>query len=292
MNKINKSIPNSPKVYKPSAPFPAVVRENRRLTPVQSPDDIRHIVLDLSGSGISYLEGQSIGIIPPGTDENGKAYRVRLYSVSSSRKGDDGKDSTVSLTVKRVVAADPVTGQIVKGIASNYFCDALPGDEILITGPTGRSFFIPEDESVDIIMVAVGTGIAPFRAFIQQIYKIRQSWSGRIRLFFGTKTGMESLYCNDENNDIGQYFDTQTFKAFRALYNIEGAFIQRRVEENIEEIWRIIRDENFSFYICGLKELETGIEEILNERARQDNLHWEELRNRFKEEGRWNVEVY
>ena len=62
---------------------------------------------------------------------------------------------------------DPMTGAedlTKQGLCSNFLCDASPGDEVHITGPTGKAFFLPEKTpGVDIIMVATGTGVAPFR---------------------------------------------------------------------------------------------------------------------------------
>lgn len=289
---MEKTIPTPGTTYKPSGPFRAKMKENVRITPEKSRDDVHHIVIDLSGSGINYLEGMSLGIIPPGTQENGKPHRPRLYSISSSRKGDDGLASTVSLTIKRVIVKDPESGETVYGLASNYVCDLKEGEELSITGPTGRTFFLPEDDSVNLIMVAAGTGIAPFRAFIHHIFRERGSWKGKVRLFHGSRTGMESLYMNDENNDIGQYMDKETFQSFKALSEVEHVFVQRRVEENQDEIWQMLMEGNFAFYICGLKGMEEGIYTILRARAQKEGKDWDELLERFHKEGRWNVEVY
>ena len=81
------------------------------------------------------LEGQSIGIIPPGTDANGKPHLPRLYSVSSPRDGERPNTNNLSLTVKR----DP------KGVCSNYVCDLEKGDKVKLTGPFGATFLMPDD---------------------------------------------------------------------------------------------------------------------------------------------------
>ncbi|MDH5560296.1 MAG: FAD-binding oxidoreductase [Deltaproteobacteria bacterium] len=297
MKLITKVIPEPTEVYKPSNPFKAKVIENKRLTPVESEEDIRHIVFDLSGSGISYLEGQSLGIQVPGVDEHGKKNRIRLYSIASSRKGDDGLSSTVSLCVKRVMYKDD-QGVLQKGLTSNYVCDLMPSDAVYITGPAGRKLLLPADNSVHLIMLAVGTGIAPFRAFIQHIYREKGSWGGKVRLFFGAKTGLESIYMNQENNDIGQYYTQETFLAFQALSREEKTkdgnkfYVQNRLEENEKEIWEIIKEGHFCFYICGLKGLESGAEEVLDKWAKKDGLNWNTMKAEFVEQGRWNIEVY
>lgn len=297
MKVIEKVIPESKKIYKPSEPFMAKMLENKRLLPAGSLEDIRHIVLDLTDSGISYLEGQSIGVIAPGKQENGKNQRPRLYTISSARKGDDGLASTVSLTVKRVVYQTE-NNETAQGVASSFLCDAKPGDTITVTGPNGRKFLLPEDDKTDLIMIAAGTGIAPFRAFVHHIYRERGAWNGRVRLFYGTRTGMESLYMNDESNDIGQFFTKETFAAFQALSREqktatgEKVYVQHRLEENQQEIWEMIKQGNFCLYICGLKGLEAGVEARIKEWAGKENADWENMRARFMEEGRWNIEVY
>ena len=166
MKLVKYEIPESAKTYKPNAPFLARVVANEHLTEAGSSVDIRNIVLDISNSGIQYLEGQSLGVIPPGKQEDGRPHRVRLYSIASSRTGEYGCSQTVTLCVKRVAFRDEL-GNEVRGVASNFLCDLEVGQHCSIIGPAGRTFFLPADDSVNLIMVAAGTGIAPFRAFMQ-----------------------------------------------------------------------------------------------------------------------------
>jgi len=297
MKVIEKYIPDSNKIYKAKEPFEATVIENIKLTLANSEDDIRHLVIDLSQSGISFLEGQSIGVVKPMEGEGRKYSKVRLYSIASARSGDDGLASTVSLCVKRVVYEDKEDGKIKYGMISNYICDRQKGDKIYITGPIGRRFLLPDDENVNLIMIAVGTGIAPFRAFINFIYNERGSWKGNVRLFFGAKTGMESIYMNDENNDLGLYYTQETYKAYKALSREStiddgNAYVQDRIEEQRKEIWSVIKDGNFCLYICGLSAVLDGVENIFQKWAKEDGFVWDEMRKQFKKEGRWNVEVY
>src|SRR5262249_24417907 len=109
-------------LYRVKSPGIARVLSNERLTPPEI-DDVRHIVLNLSGLDYRYVEGQSLGILAPGLDERGLAPKLRLYSIASSRLGDDGRGNTASLCVKRVVFNEPDTGLEHRGIASNYLCD-------------------------------------------------------------------------------------------------------------------------------------------------------------------------
>ena len=120
--------------------------------------DIQHVLLQLP-EGMHYVEGQSLSVIPPGTTENGKNHKPRLYSIASTRYGDllDGK--TVSLCVRRAEYIDPTTGLVddsKKGVCSNFLCDIQKGDKVNVAGPIGKTMLLPEDPSKDIIMVATG----------------------------------------------------------------------------------------------------------------------------------------
>ena len=288
---VKYEIPDSAKTYKPHAPFIARVRANERLTEEGTQVDIRNIVLDLSESGIQYIEGQSIGVIPPRIQADAPPPRPRLYSIASSRTGENGCNQTVTLCVKRVQFTDD-SGAEVRGLASNYICDLQVGDSVQIIGPAGRTFFLPADDTVNLIMVAAGTGIAPFRAFIQRIYRDKKHWEGRVRLFYGVRTPMESAYMNSKNDDIAQYMSHETFEAFQAFSDAEKSrrvYVQDQISNNKEEVCNMIAEGNFSFYLCGMKAMEQGVEAVLQSHFGEE---WPAMRARFKAEGRWNSETY
>lgn len=279
-------------VYKPSNPWTAKVLVNNRLTAAGASSDVRHLIFDISNSGMEYMEGQSIGVVVPGTDAEGKKHRVRLYSIASPREGENSADK-LALTVKRVIYKDDETGEEKRGLASNYLCDLNVGDEVQITGPVGRTFVLPEDPATDIIMVSVGTGIAPFRAFIHHMYGGNKKWEGQVLLFFGARTGLESIYMNEENNDIGQYYTIETFKAFQALSGMpERKYVQHDLRDNVKLIWDIMERDNFSLYICGLKGMEESVSEVFRGIATGQGLDWDPIFERYKTEKRWHIEVY
>ena len=90
-------------------------------------------MLDFGGTAFPVLEGQTIGILPPGVDANGRPHHVRLYSVASPRDGERPRYNNLSLTVKRVT--EDHDGEPVRGVASNYLCDLAKGDEVKVVGP-------------------------------------------------------------------------------------------------------------------------------------------------------------
>ena len=160
--------------FKNKAPFTSKVVTTKRIVGALATGETCHIIMDHQGK-MPYWEGQSYGVIPPGKNpKNGKPNSVRLYSIASSRYGDDMTGTTTSLCVRRanywcpeLKADDPAK----KGVCSNFLCDTKPGEEIMLTGPSGKVMLIPEkDPKADLIMVATGTGIAPYRSIIRRLF--------------------------------------------------------------------------------------------------------------------------
>lgn len=147
-------------IYRPKDPFIGKCLENYPLVAEGGSGIVQHLTFDLSGGDLHYLEGQSIGIVPPGTDENGKPHKLRLYSIASTRHGDKGDDKTVSLCVRQLEYKHPETGETVYGVCSTYLCNLEVGADVAITGPVGKEMLLPDDEDANIIMLATGTGIA------------------------------------------------------------------------------------------------------------------------------------
>ena len=184
---------------------------------------------------------------------------------------------------------DEVSGERFPGVASNYLCDALPGDRIQMTGPYGHQFSMPTDPANNILMIGVGTGIAPFRAFVKYIYEERKGWKGKVRLFYGARTGMESLYLNDVKRDIGQFYDQETFKAFEAVsprphldMPIE---LDRLLIANAEEVWEMANDPKTYIYIAGLEDAEKHFNKAMSAIAGSE-AKWKELREKLVEDKR------
>ena len=285
--------------YKIKNPFTATVVKNECLTKDEEHNDTRHIVLDLGDSGFRYVDGQSIGVIPAGTDANGKAFKQRIYSIASGSYGDDGKNQTLTLCIKRANTVDAETNTIYKGVCSNYLCDAQVGDKVHCTGPLGRVLLMPKDESTRLILLATGTGIAPFRGFLRTIFDQHKSWSGGIDLYFGCRYKKNALYFNELNDEILQMKNANIdFNIHYAFSNEEKSkdggrkYVQHALETNLDSVWKTLESGNFSTYICGLKGVDGGIDEILSAYASQKGKDWAEMKETFKKEKRWNVEVY
>ena len=143
--------------YTTRKPAVATVTGNFRVTAVDRDSDTHHVVLDFGSSPFPVLEGQSIGIIPPGTDAFGRPHHARQYSIASPRDGERPEYNNLALTVKRVTVDHE--GEPVLGVASNYICDLLRGDQVKVIGPFGATFLMPDDPSANLLMICTGDRI-------------------------------------------------------------------------------------------------------------------------------------
>jgi ferredoxin--NADP+ reductase len=280
-------------LYKPKEPFTATVLENTKITGDSSPNDVRHLVFNIEGSNLWYLDGQSLGVLPPG-EANGKAHKLRLYSIASPSNGDDGHNKTITLCVKRLVYENEA-GETVKGVCSNFLCDLEPGQTVNVTGPVGKSFLLPNEANTNLIMVATGTGIAPFRAFLKTRYeRERRNDNGQTHLFFGAQYNSDFLYQNElETFQQNDSFHLHT--AFsREQQNAAGQrlYVQHRLAEQADTILSLLEQPNTYFYICGLKGMEGGILEALQKSAAAKGVDWAELYTLLQNQKRWHIEVY
>ncbi|MBD1896013.1 ferredoxin--NADP reductase [Coleofasciculus sp. FACHB-129] len=299
--KTEKDIPVN--IYRPNNPFIGKCLSNEELVGEGGIGTVRHLIFDISQGDLRYLEGQSIGIIPPGNDNKGKPHKLRLYSIASTRHGDNVDDKTVSLCVRQLEYKHPETGEMVYGVCSTHLCNLQSGDDVKITGPTGKEMLLPEDPNVNVIMLATGTGIAPFRAYLWRMFKENEravntdyEFKGLAWLIFGIPTSPNILY-KEELEELQQQYPENfrlTYAISREQKNPEGGrmYIQDRVAEHADELWKMIQQENTHTYICGLKGMEGGIDEALSAAAAKDGVTWSEYQRTIKKAGRWHVETY
>ncbi len=281
--------------YDISNPYEAKVVSTERLTPDEYEDEVRHIVVEISHPGFIHVEGQNIGVLVPGPHKFGNENHFRLYSIASSRKGEDGKGTEISLCVRRCFYIDDVSGELERGIASNYLCDLKKGNKIKITGPYNSAFTMPQDNDTNLLLIGAGTGIAPFRAFVKHIYEERGGWKGKVRLFYGARTGMEMLYMNKMKNDLGKYYDKETFKAFEALsprpHFKEQANIGKKLEDNAQEVWEMLNDSKTCVFIAGIEKAFDNLDRTMSTIAGSDE-KWLERKTTLQQEERWSELLY
>ena len=273
----------------------ATVVGNLRVTEVGktagSDYDTHHVVLDFGAMPFPVLEGQSIGVIPPGVDANGKPHHARQYSIASPRNGERVGHNNLSLTIKRVL--EDHQGQPVRGVASNFMCDLKVGDKVEVIGPFGTSFLMPNHPKSHIVMICTGTGSAPMRAMTEWRRRLRASGKfegGKLMLFFGARSQEELPYFGPLQNLPKDFIDTNF--AFSRTPGAPKRYVQDAMRERAADLAVLLQDPNTYFYVCGLKSMEEGVVLALRDVAQGAGLSWDTIGAALKKEGRLHLETY
>jgi ferredoxin--NADP+ reductase len=281
--------------YDTEKQFQAIVVSTERITPEASDVEVRELTLDIQQSDFEFQLGQSVGVISPGSKEFGQEHHFRLYSVADlPERGDNGLPR-IKIAVRRVSYVDQYSGEEYPGVSSNYLCELVAGDTLTMAGPYGLAFEVPEEMDANLILIGTGTGIAPFRAFVKHLYKNVPEWKGTITLFHGATSGLELLYMNDERDDFAQYYDRDTFQAFKALsprpswatpIDWDSALSQRG-----EELWGLLGQPNTYVYVAGLEKMRGELDKAFSEIAGSEQ-KWARRRAELTAGGRWVELLY
>lgn len=296
-------------IYTPKDPVEVPIVENRICTKEASPNYVRHVTFDISGTDLEgrVRVGQSIGVLPPGKDENGRDHKLRLYSISSPTKGEEGKPHLVSTTVKRTIE-ELDNNELYLGVCSNYLADLNPGDKVKMTGPSGRRFLLPENASdFNYIFFATGTGIAPYRGMIMEL--LESGVENDIVLVFGCPYRTDLLYA-DLFEPLHEEYSNFYYlpHVSREARRTDGTkkYVQTCLWDESELLDPLLCKDNTLMYICGLKGMESGIYRALGEKGLSQYLdvrepaagkkpsEWDEkdLKRYVKPSARTFVEVY
>ena len=285
--------------YEAEQRYTATVSESSLITPENGEEEIRTIALDIEAEDFGFDVGQSIGVVVPGPHEFGQAEHFRLYTVAntsiSNTSGAKNSVGRIDICVKRCSYVDEFSGERHDGIASNYLCDRQVGDQITVTGPYGLPFNLPEEKTADLLMIGLGTGIAPFRAFVRHLYEHLGGWDGRVRLFYGAKSGLEMAYMNDRQNDFEMYYDEATFKAFTAVsprpHMNDPVPLDSALGEQRKEVWEMVLKHDTHVYVAGLEGMIPQLDKAFGEMAGNAD-KWTRRKAELVAGGRWTQLIY
>merc|ERR1712241_425535 len=263
--------------FTPKKPLEAEIVSVERIVGPEATGETCHIVIKTDGN-IPFIEGQSYGIIPPGTNGMPTALCVRRATYWDPE----------------LKAEDPAK----KGICSNFLCDAKPGDKVMMTGPVGASMILPQDDPNAVhIMVATGTGIAPYRSYWRRMFleDTPFKFTGLAWLFMGVANSDAMLY-DDEIQEIIKNYPDQfrvDYALSREQKNKDGGkmYIQDKMEEYADQIFDLL-ENGAILYVCGLKGMMPGINGMLEKVAAGKGKDWKEMQKDLKKKGQWHVEVY
>ncbi|KQZ96718.1 benzoyl-CoA 2,3-epoxidase subunit BoxA [Achromobacter sp. Root565] len=276
-------------LYTHKTPITATVVGNYRVTGADTESDIHHIVLDFGEQPFPVLEGQSIGILPPGVDAMGRPHHARQYSLASPRDGERAGYNNLSLTVKRVTQDHG--GEAAHGVCSNYLCDLAKNDTVQVIGPFGHTFLMPNHPKANLIMICTGTGSAPMRAMTERSRRlIGTADIGKLMLFFGARTERELPYFGPLMKLPRDFIDINL-----ALSREPGQpkrYVQDLLRERAAQVRGLLADRNTCIYVCGLKGMEVGVLDALREVVVQSGEDWSILHEALRREGRLHFETY
>ncbi len=214
----------------------------------------------------------------------------RLYSIASSARAHP---SDVHLTVAVVRYA--TNGRERVGVCSTFLADRVESGATPVPVFVSDSHFgPPEDGARDCIMVGPGTGIAPFRAFLQD--RVASGATGRNWLFFGDQKRATDFLYEEEWHE---------YQARGALTRLDTAFsrdqalkvyVQDRMRENAAELWRWLQG-GANFYVCGdakrmAKDVDTALHDIVAEQGKMSVEHAADFVKQLKKDKRYQRDVY
>ena len=267
-------------LYRREKPAIATVQGNFRITAAGTESDIRHIVLSFGPTQFPVLEGQSIGIVPSGKRADGKPHDIRLYSIASARDGEKRNGNNLGLTIKRVEG----------GVGSNYMCNLKVGDKVEVTGPFGATFLMPNDANANILMICTGTGSAPFRAFTERRRRAMQNTAGKLIMFMGARTPEELPYFGPLQKVPSNLLEKHL--VFSRIPGSQKEYVQDRMRTETDRVASLLKSTDSYIYICGLKDMENGVEEALADIARKHGMDWSAIKPVMRQGGRYHVETY
>ncbi len=246
----------------------------------------------------SYLEGRDVGDLLADFPFQGEPEQLlpvlrkiqpRLYSVAGSMATDPGK---LHLTVKQVLFDWQERKRL--GACSNFLTQQLkPGANISVELVPNENFRLSEQADVPVIMIAAGTGIAPFRAFMEE--RAWQHPQSRNWLFFGEKkSDRDFLYREDWERWKANGVLSRITLAFSRDQE-EKVYVQHRLREQAQRLGEWLQD-GAHVYVCGsvamgqeVTEVIEEVMELVNSQSPEENRLSLDL---LREAGRWHVDVY
>ncbi len=271
--------------------YHATVIKTERIT-YYDKEEVREIELEVDHSDFSCSVEQCFGVLTQNPFDQTAHHRLYSFADIPLKKGSKTQFKAL---IKRCDYIDAFTGEEVQGISSNYLCGRIVGDEITVTGPYPSPFQVPGDKHANLIMIGLGTGIAPFRAFISYIHEQRKDWKGKIRLLHGAKTGLELLYANDKSRDKSQYYDDKTYHALQDL-SIQpvGAELENDyhdIPEKAEELLDILWQSNTYIYVAGQEKISNNLDKTFSS-ILGSSAKWAIRKNNLKTNRKWIELIY
>jgi sulfite reductase (NADPH) flavoprotein alpha-component len=213
----------------------------------------------------------------------------RLYSISSSLKAHPEQ---VHFTID--VVHYESRGRVRKGVCSTFLAERAQNVPVPVF-PNTSKFRLPEDGNTPIIMVGPGTGVAPFRAYLQERKAVGAK--GKNWLFFGSQHRHCNYFYDDEFEQMkSDGFLTQLDLAW-SRDAAEKSYVQHKMHENADKIWKWLDAEGAHFFVCGdarrmAKDVDAALRKIIQEHGGKTEDQTNEYVEKLKADKRYKRDVY
>jgi cytochrome P450/NADPH-cytochrome P450 reductase len=222
--------------------------------------------------------------------------KPRYYSISSSPLVDPNK---CSITVGVVEGPARSGHGTYEGVCSSYLARQPKGS--MVDGfvrPPSTPFLPPEDPSTPMVMVAAGTGLAPFRGFLQEraANKAQGKQVGTSRLFFGCRNPQQDYLYEDDLEEFAREGITELECAFSRLNGQPKTYVQQSIEAQADEVWPLI-EAGATIYLCGdasrmAPEVEKAFISLYRDKSGASEQDSEEWMSKMKSSHRYLLDVW
>lgn len=266
--------------------------ENTSLTPPEAREEVHELLLETLAPEPDLRIGQNVAVLVTGPHEFGQRQHVRLYTLASTPA--EAGQGRFSVCVRRCSYLDPYSGERFPGIASNYLCDLPVGSELLLAGPVGLPFAIPADPHAPLLAVGLGTGIAPFRALLHEVFEERH-WRGKVMLFHGARAGLETAYIEAITAIAAKRKHSAGFvpvevQSPRPAWD-DPADLAAAVQRHQAEVWDLLSHPDIHVYLAGQTRIGQQLDAALAEAAGSAEA-WAKRKAEISDAGRWMALLY
>jgi len=227
----------------------------------------------------------------------------RFYTISSSSKVHP---TSIHITVS-LATTPKKDGRIFHGLCTSYLMNAVSGKDKICVFVRQSSFRLPRQAGTPLIMVGPGTGIAPFRAFLQEATFLKNKKTegetkknegklGPITLFFGCRHRKKDFIYHDELKEAETQDVCQKLLIAFSREEDKKVYVQDLMSENSDHLYDLLHNKKASFYVCGGaamgKSVREVIRRILESRGKLTTDQSESYVKKLSNEGRYISELW
>src|SRR5437016_6615920 len=214
----------------------------------------------------------------------------RLYSVASSLNAYPDQVHFIVDVVRY-----ESNGRLRKGVASSFLAERADDVPVPVFPSVAKHFHLPDNPDTPIIMVGPGTGVAPFRAYLQE--RKATGAKGKNWLFFGSQHESCDFAYGDEFNAFREEGILTRLDCAWSRDQAQKVYVQHKITENAAEIWKWIDAEGAHFFVCGdarrmAKDVDATLRKIVQERGGKSVEQANEYVEKLKNEKRYKRDVY